>query len=119
MPITPQARATASARGRTARASSARAVAPEAKTEARSRLRETVVEGGFGPRELVVRVNPVDTADGKADLETAAALRLDAVVLPKVEHEDEIKRADEALRAAGAPDSLALWFMVETHRLPL
>ena len=92
------------------------AVAPEAKASARDQLRDTVLKGGFGHRKVVARVNPLDTDYGSDDIKAVARLPLDAVLLPKVEHEDEIQAADAALEAAGAKTDLALWFMIETPR---
>ena len=37
------------------------AVAPEAKIEARERVCAMVKAGGYGPRELVIRINGMDT----------------------------------------------------------
>ena len=50
------------------------AVAPEAKVEARDRVCNVVKAGGYGPRELVIRVNGQDTEWGKADIKAAADL---------------------------------------------
>ena len=44
------------------------AVAPEAKDEARAAAVQAVRDGGFGRREVVIRVNGLDTAWGPADL---------------------------------------------------
>ena len=48
------------------------AVAPEAKVEARDRVCNVVKAGGYGPRELIIRVNGQDTEWGKADIKAAA-----------------------------------------------
>src|SRR3954467_9886824 len=49
-------------------------VAPEAKEPARAAIAAAVTAGGYAPRELVLRVNPIDTVWGHADLATAATL---------------------------------------------
>lgn len=92
------------------------AVAPAAKDEARARVVEEVRRGGFGHREVVVRVNGLATPWGPADLAAVARAGADAVLLPKVERPDEVRAAEAALHAAGAPDDLPLWCMVETPR---
>ena len=92
------------------------AVAPSAKEEARRAVRDVLSAGGFGHREVAVRVNGPATTWGAADLDFAARSGADAVVLPKVEAPDEVRAAERALVAAGAPDGLALWCMVETPR---
>ena len=92
------------------------AVAPEAKAEARERLRETVLDGGFGDREVVARINPPTADLGQEDMRTVGRLPLDGMLLPKVEHEEEIATAHAALSEAGAPDTLGIWLMIETPR---
>lgn len=92
------------------------AVAPSAKDEARRLVVEAVGQGGYGPRELVVRVNGLATPWGAEDLAAAARSGADAVLLPKVEGAAEVRAAVAALEAAGAPASLALWCMIETPR---
>ncbi len=92
------------------------AVAPAAKEEARRLTLAAVVAGGYGQRELVIRVNGAGTPWGAGDLAAAARSGADAVLLPKVESAEEVTWAERALRAAGAPEALALWAMVETPR---
>src|SRR4051794_41170870 len=60
------------------------AVAPDAKDAARALAVAAVEAGGFGPREVVVRVNGLDTPWGEADLAAVAAVRPQAVLIPKV-----------------------------------
>jgi citrate lyase subunit beta / citryl-CoA lyase len=88
------------------------AVAPEAKETARKQVCDAVKAGGYGHREVVVRVNALDTPWGAADIAAAAAAAPDAVLLPKPATGADIVRATEAL--AGAPDKTRLWAMIET-----
>jgi citrate lyase subunit beta/citryl-CoA lyase len=92
------------------------AVAPAAKAEARRLVLAAVAAGGYGRRELVIRVNGAATPWGAEDLVAAARSGADAVLLPKVESADEVLAAAGALRAAGAPPGLGLWAMIETPR---
>ena len=46
--------------------------APEAKAAARAQVAAAVAARGFGPREVVVRINPPETEDGEADLAALA-----------------------------------------------
>jgi citrate lyase subunit beta/citryl-CoA lyase len=92
------------------------AVAPSAKDEARALVSAALRDGGFGERELVVRVNGLATPWGARDLAMAATSGAHAVLLPKVESAREVHAAGEALRAAGARDELAVWCMIETPR---
>jgi citrate lyase subunit beta/citryl-CoA lyase len=90
------------------------AVAPAAKEPARLAVGDAVAAGGYGRRELVVRVNGLDTQWGEADLAAAAGMPIDAVLLPKVESPEQVRRAAAALDGAGAPADLVLWSMLET-----
>ena len=90
------------------------AVAPQAKESARKIVAEALTEGGYGRRELVLRVNAIDTPWGHADLAAAAAMPLDAVLLPKVESAERVRLAVSLLEALGAPQRLTLWCMLET-----
>lgn len=92
------------------------AVAPGAKAEARELVVAALRGGGYGRRELVVRVNALSTAWGQADLVAVARSRAHAVLLPKVESADAVRQAEAALAAAGAPAELAIWCMMETPR---
>jgi citrate lyase subunit beta/citryl-CoA lyase len=90
------------------------AVAPEAKPAARANIAAALAAGGYGKRELVVRVNALATPWGYDDMVAAAAMRLDAVLLPKVESADAVRQAEAVLIGAGAPPGVALWCMMET-----
>lgn len=90
------------------------AVAPEAKETARAQVCAAVKAGGYGRREVVIRVNGLDTPWGQADLEAAAATAPDAVLVPKPGSGADIAQATEALARAGAPDRTRLWAMIET-----
>jgi citrate lyase subunit beta / citryl-CoA lyase len=90
------------------------AVAPEVKDTARSGVAAALAIGGYAPRELVLRVNPLDTPWGHADLATAATLPIDAVLLPKVENAERVRLTIALLDSLGAPPELSLWCMIET-----
>ena len=92
------------------------AVAPDAKTDARGAVAAALAEGGYGRREVLVRVNGLETPWGPADIERMAAAGADGLVLPKAESAEAVRAAGEALADAGAPDDLALWCMIETPR---
>ncbi len=92
------------------------ATAPEAKESARAQVSAAVKAGGYGRREVVIRVNALDTPWGRADLVASATSGADALLLPKVESAAELAQAERVLSDAGAPDSLALWCMMETPR---
>ena len=90
------------------------AVAPDQKGVARAQVCAAVAAGGFGYRQVVIRINALDTPWGAEDLAAAAAAKPDAVLLPKPNDAKDIERATDAMRRASAADSVALWAMVET-----
>jgi citrate lyase subunit beta/citryl-CoA lyase len=92
------------------------AVAPDAKPAARRLAVAAASGGGYAPREVVIRVNALDTPWGRDDLAAIAGSGADAVLLPKVESAAAVHDALGVLDAAGAPARLALWCMLETPR---
>jgi citrate lyase subunit beta / citryl-CoA lyase len=90
------------------------AVAPEAKDAARAGVMTALRAGGYAPRELILRVNPLASAWGHADLAAAAALPIDAVLLPKVENAEPVRLTSDLLDTLGARPELSLWCMIET-----
>ena len=90
------------------------AVAPEAKAEARERAVSAVREGGFGARELVIRVNALGTPWGAEDLVAAATSGADAILAPKVGDAHMVEAYHAAM--AAAPAAMGFWAMVETTR---
>ena len=89
-------------------------VAPETKALAREQAVAAVRQGGYGHRELVVRVNALATPWGRDDIAAAAASGADAVLAPKIEARDDVLAVVAALREAGAPPGLPVWAMAET-----
>ena len=85
------------------------AVAPDAKGVARDQAVAAVRAGGFGRREVVIRVNGLDTPWGLEDLAAAINAQPDAILVPKVSSAHDV-RAYGAAEAGGVP----LWAMVET-----
>ncbi len=90
------------------------AVAPAAKDEARERVARAVREGGYGGREIIVRVNALDTEWAVNDLAVAAASGPDAILLPKVNGAAPVNQALTILDEADGPSQPALWCMMET-----
>jgi len=86
------------------------AVAPDLKATARAQAIAAVAAGGFGGRELVVRVNGLDTDWGADDLRALAAVRPDAILVPKVDDAAAIGRYATALGGNDTP----IWAMIET-----
>ncbi|MFE6686092.1 HpcH/HpaI aldolase/citrate lyase family protein [Streptomyces sp. NPDC057743] len=95
------------------------AVAPDAKEAARERVAAAVAAGGYGNREVTIRVNGPGTPWFADDLRAAAEAGPDAVVVPKVESAQTVREVERRLEEAGAPDRTAIWAMVETPRAML
>jgi citrate lyase subunit beta/citryl-CoA lyase len=90
------------------------AVAPDAKEEARAIVAAALAQGGYGARELLLRVNALDTPWGHADLAVAATMPLHGVLLPKIENPDRVRLSVSVLDTLGAPLGLVVWCMLET-----
>jgi citrate lyase subunit beta/citryl-CoA lyase len=90
------------------------AVTPDAKAVARDNIRAALGEGGYGERELIIRVNDLGSEWGRADLEEMAGVAADAILIPKVDGPGDVLAALEVLDAAGAPATLSVWCMMET-----
>jgi len=86
------------------------AVAPDEKAAARDRVVEAVREGGFGERELVVRVNGLDTPWHADDIAAIRAIGLAAVLVPKVSSVADLLTVRASLGEGGPP----IWAMIET-----
>jgi citrate lyase subunit beta/citryl-CoA lyase len=87
-------------------------VAPKMKQTARSQVAAAIAKGGFGGREVVVRINGFDTPWAADDI--AAATRADAILLSKIDGPDPILKADALLSAVRS--QAAIWCMMETPR---
>lgn len=90
------------------------AVSVEAKDMARAAVGAAVGVHAYGKREVVVRVNGLETPWIARDIAAIVASMPDAVLIPKISKPEDIRRARAALHAAQAPEGLALWAMLET-----
>jgi citrate lyase subunit beta/citryl-CoA lyase len=87
------------------------AVAPELKPAARDTALAALRDGGFEHREVIVRVNALDTEWGPDDLSAVCQSTADAVLVPKIRTARDVLEYDSALSAA--PASMQLWVMIE------
>ena len=88
------------------------AVAPEAKPAAREQACAAIRAKGFGSREVVLRVNGLDTPWAADDLGAAIAAGPDAVLIPKVSSPEQLQAVGNKI--SRAPRALAVWAMIET-----
>ncbi len=96
-------------------------VAQNRKDAAREAIRQALRELDFGGSERLVRINPLTSERGKADLEAVLPARPDGIVLPKVTSADELVWVDGRLAQAEQeqgwqPGSLALIVIIERAR---
>lgn len=84
------------------------AVSPDEKVTARATLAGALTTGGYGARMIIVRINGLDTEWGADDARAVAAMKPDAVLLPKVGSPADL---DALAKLTG---DIALWAMMET-----
>ena len=89
-------------------------VAPDAKEAARDQVVAAVKAGGFGKREVFVRVNGVDTPWHADDLAAAAHVAPDAILVPKVSNAETLELIGRRLLDMGTPHKTRVWAMIET-----
>jgi citrate lyase subunit beta/citryl-CoA lyase len=90
------------------------AVAPEAKEEARAQVAAAVKAGGFGHREVFIRVNGIDTPWHADDLAAAVQAAPDAILLPKIFEVAQLERVGQRLLDMKADLKTRVWAMIET-----
>jgi citrate lyase subunit beta / citryl-CoA lyase len=90
------------------------AVAPEAKALARAQVCEAVSVGGFGPREVIVRINGLDTEWWLEDVNAVVKARPNAILVPKVSRPDDLEHIADRLVDISADHRIKVWAMMET-----
>lgn len=90
------------------------AVGPEEKDTAREQVCAAVKTGGYGERELIIRVNAPQTPWGEADLHAAIEAKPDAILMPKVSSPAVLESIADRLESLDAPESINVWAMIET-----
>ena len=89
------------------------AVAPDAKAKARELIIAALKQGGFGRREVIVRINGLDTPWWQDDLAVAAAVP-DAILVPKVSGPEQLREVAKHLVGVRAEATIGIWAMMET-----
>lgn len=90
------------------------AVAPEAKAAARTQVMAAVTAGGFGAREVIIRINGLDSPWWLDDLAAAAQARPDGILVPKVSQPSHLSTVADRLTDLAADHRIRLWAMIET-----
>jgi citrate lyase subunit beta/citryl-CoA lyase len=89
-------------------------VAPDAKEVARKQVAEAVKAGGFGRREVFIRVNGIDTPWHADDLDAAVHAAPDAILVPKVSSAGTLEVIGQRLMDTRADHKIRVWAMIET-----
>ncbi len=89
-------------------------VAPQGKAAARAQVADAVRAGGFGPREVVVRINGLDTEWWFDDLNVITHAKPDAILIPKVSSPKQFDDVIVRMVAVGSGHEVRVWAMLET-----
>lgn len=89
------------------------AVAPDAKEEARTNACAALQSGAYGNRELVVRINAMDTPWFAQDLKQACLSKAHAILVPKILSADDIVRMSDLMDEFDSERNTKLWAMIE------
>lgn len=91
-------------------------VSPDAKETARAQIGAALAEGGYGHREIMVRINALATEWGSDDIAAICKFENapDAVLIPKIDTAQDVVDAVAAFDKAGCPASVDIWIMAET-----
>jgi citrate lyase subunit beta/citryl-CoA lyase len=90
------------------------AVAPDAKETARKQVTDAVKAGGFGSREVFIRVNGIDSPWHADDLAAAAHAAPDAILVPKISEVVQLERVGQRLLDMKIDLKTRVWAMIET-----
>lgn len=85
----------------------------EKKEESRRHVVEAVLAGGYGRREVVIRVNGLESPWGREDVQAVAGIGADAILLPNIQSREDVLEAQALLDAAGGAH-LPIMLMIES-----
>ena len=85
----------------------------ENKEQSRKNVVEAILQGGYGRREVVVRVNDLDSPWGLEDVKAAATSGANALLFPNIESRQDVLDALSALDAAGG-SHLPIMVLIES-----
>jgi citrate lyase subunit beta/citryl-CoA lyase len=94
-------------------------VAPDAKAAARHQIAQTIMAGGFGKREVLIRINALDSSWWIDDVTMAGKARPDGIVVPKISSVEDLSAVADRLHDIDADMSIKVWAMIETARAVL
>ena len=94
-------------------------VAPDAKALARDQIAAAIAAKGFGRREILIRINSLDTPWWNIDIAMAGKARPDGILVPKISSVADLKAIADRLAEVNADPSIPVWAMIETARAVL
>src|SRR3954452_17090716 len=94
-------------------------VAPDAKAMARDQIAQAIAKGGFGRREVLIRVNALDSPWWIEDVTMAAKARPDGILVPKISSVEDLSAIADRLTDLSADPAIRVWAMIETSRAVL
>jgi len=94
-------------------------VAPDAKATAREQIAKAVAARGFGKREVLIRINALDSPWWVDDIGMAGKVQPDGILVPKISTVDDLNAVADRLSDINAPASIRVWAMIETARAVL
>ncbi|UGA43288.1 CoA ester lyase [Bradyrhizobium quebecense] len=89
-------------------------VAPDAKATAREQIAKAVAARGFGKREVLIRINALDSPWWVDDIGMAGKVQPDGILVPKISTVDDLNAVADRLSDINAPASIRVWAMIET-----
>ncbi|MEO9470535.1 CoA ester lyase [Parasphingorhabdus sp.] len=89
------------------------AVAPEAKKDARDQACAAIASGAYGSRELVVRVNGMDTPWFAEDMTQICGSGANAILVPKIVDAKNIVELTDFMENENTHIEMKLWAMIE------
>ena len=91
-------------------------MAPDAKAMARDQVAQALAAGGFGQREVLIRINALDSPWWIDDVTMAGKARPDGILVPKVSSVADLTAIADRLTDINADISIRVWAMIETAR---
>ena len=85
----------------------------EKKVESRRNVVDAVLAGGYGRREVVIRVNDLDSPWGHDDVKAVATIGADAILFPNIESKEDVLEAQNLLDACGG-QHMPIMLMIES-----
>jgi citrate lyase subunit beta / citryl-CoA lyase len=89
-------------------------VAPDAKAMARDQIAQAIAAKGFGRREVLIRVNALDSPWWIEDVNMAGKAQPDGILVPKISSVKDLTVIADRLSEINANTSIKVWAMIET-----